>query len=128
MNHSPNITDIDQMDQARECNIVATRSRIIEPQVNRQANRELRVLLQAIIVSALVILTVFLFFTIPNQPELKWPRFITTLTWLTCSGLNPLIYISFNSKLRRKIIQVMKCNHQNRIGTFSAAGGRAING
>uniref|UniRef100_A0A915HPK8 7TM GPCR serpentine receptor class x (Srx) domain-containing protein n=1 Tax=Romanomermis culicivorax TaxID=13658 RepID=A0A915HPK8_ROMCU len=76
--------------------------------INRHRNREMKVLLQAVIVSSMIIVTEALFFIVPNDPQVKWPRFISNMLWLTCSGINAFIYLGFNSTLRRKALRVMK--------------------
>uniref|UniRef100_A0A915L178 7TM GPCR serpentine receptor class x (Srx) domain-containing protein n=1 Tax=Romanomermis culicivorax TaxID=13658 RepID=A0A915L178_ROMCU len=85
-----------------DCNFVATAylvsstSSILLDQENRRRKRELKVLLQAFIVCVLVILTVAGFFIIPQVYDSKWACFSANCIWLSCAGLNSVIYMCFN--------------------------------
>uniref|UniRef100_A0A915KX23 Uncharacterized protein n=1 Tax=Romanomermis culicivorax TaxID=13658 RepID=A0A915KX23_ROMCU len=54
-------------------------------------------------------LTVIGFFVIPEISDSEWASFASNIVWLSFSGLNSVIYLCFNSTLRRKALKMFSC-------------------
>uniref|UniRef100_A0A915KWC5 Uncharacterized protein n=1 Tax=Romanomermis culicivorax TaxID=13658 RepID=A0A915KWC5_ROMCU len=82
-------------------NVVNTENMIV-------SKREWSVLLQAFLICVNVLFTILGFFLVPVFVQNKWVSFLTNLIWITCTGLNALIYIFLNQLIRRKFVELVK--------------------
>lgn len=84
-----------------------TANQIHDYQFINENRKERKLLIQAMLICAMIGLTLVGFFAVPEMDEDKWATTASTLIWLACCGNNCAIYLIFNETLRRRVAQIL---------------------
>uniref|UniRef100_A0A915K9U5 Uncharacterized protein n=1 Tax=Romanomermis culicivorax TaxID=13658 RepID=A0A915K9U5_ROMCU len=94
MNNSAVTTALRQVDETLQ----AQSTTFVLPGVRK---REILVLFQASVLCLMVVFTIVGFYLVPMLTDNKWAAMAMNIVWISTAGMNAVVYIAFNSRIRQ---------------------------